>query len=546
MRRLFLICVGLCVGVFRSLPAMAAVEGTPHDLSAIGGGNTCSFCHTPHGSIAGTPLWNHALSNAVYKIYQSTSLDAKIGQPTGSSKLCLSCHDGTVALTETLSGNQGAPRFIPEGKSNLGTDLSDDHPISFVYPAQVLSAHMNIRPASMLPSSLSLDRHGEIQCTTCHDPHDNRYGKFMTMPNRRSQMCVSCHEMRGWTECSHEKSAAAAAAASDTYLQQTGYATVADNGCLSCHRPHSAGGRERLLHFDQEEQNCLNCHNGSVARTNLAGELLKYSRHDVKAFTRVHDPQEIPLSMPRHVECADCHNPHAVMPAGAAGAGSMGTLRDVSGISISGGVVDQVSHEYEVCFKCHGDSAERGNLQIPRQYSQFNTRLEFQPASISFHPVVVQGKNPRVPSLRSPLTVTSLIKCTDCHSSESNSSVKGPHGSNIPHLLSARYETAVHVSESSTSYELCYKCHSRNSLLNNESFSKHKEHIERTSCSTCHDPHGITSFQGNETNNRHLIHFNTDAVTPGSNGRMEFEDKGTFVGTCSLRCHQEDHNNASY
>ena len=123
--------------VFLVLPAFradASIEGTAHDLSAAGTGrgNPCSFCHTPHGAISGTPLWNHALSETTYRIYQSSSLAANLSQPTGSSKLCLSCHDGTVALTRTIrGGTDGA--YIRPGSANLGTDLSDDHPISFVY-----------------------------------------------------------------------------------------------------------------------------------------------------------------------------------------------------------------------------------------------------------------------------------------------------------------------------------------------------------------------------------------------------------------------------
>ncbi|HEW79054.1 MAG TPA: cytochrome C, partial [Phycisphaerales bacterium] len=61
----------------------ASIIGTPHDLSPMGEEDACHYCHTPHGALAGTPLWNHELSTAVYQIYQSSSLDAEPGQPTG-------------------------------------------------------------------------------------------------------------------------------------------------------------------------------------------------------------------------------------------------------------------------------------------------------------------------------------------------------------------------------------------------------------------------------------------------------------------------------
>ncbi|MHC4692530.1 MAG: cytochrome c3 family protein, partial [Planctomycetota bacterium] len=228
----------------------ARIQGSPHDLSALSGRDVCGFCHTPHEARPRTPTWSHKLSDAVYTIYQSSSLEAKVGQPTGSSKLCLSCHDGTVALTHTTKG--GPPGvFITPGSANLGTDLSDDHPISFVY-SEVLSVEdVQIRPPSTLPEHLKLDSSNELQCTTCHNAHDNQYGKFLVMPNLRSQMCTSCHNLYGWRNSVHENSTAVTIGANDKYLNDSEYHTVADNGCLCCHRPHSAGGHERLLHFDK-------------------------------------------------------------------------------------------------------------------------------------------------------------------------------------------------------------------------------------------------------------------------------------------------------
>jgi len=208
-----------------------SIQGTPHDLSAVAGGAACSFCHTPHGAMPGTPLWSHTLSTAVYKIYESSSLAAKVGQPTGYSKLCLSCHDGTVALTETLTGTTGGT-YIPAGGANLGTDLSDDHPISFVYSSGLSAEDSQIRPPIGLPEPLKLDRSGELQCTTCHDAHNNHYGDFLVMSNARSQMCVSCHDMKGWATSAHESSGVLVAGASDPYLR--GGSGNARGGRMSC------------------------------------------------------------------------------------------------------------------------------------------------------------------------------------------------------------------------------------------------------------------------------------------------------------------------
>jgi len=144
---------------------------------------------------------------------------------------------------------------------------------------------------------------------------------------------------------------------------------------------------------------------------------------------------------------------------------------------------------------------------------------------------------------------STIIYCTDCHNSAASSSVKGPHGSQHPYLLAFRYETEDETEESVLAYELCYQCHDRESILNDRSFEKHKKHIvdEKTPCSACHDPHGISYSQGTATNNSHLINFDTTIVFPDPDtGRLEFEDQGTFRGQCYLQCHGEVHSPEGY
>jgi predicted CXXCH cytochrome family protein len=524
----------------------ASIQGSPHDLSAVAGGAACSFCHTPHGALPGTPLWSRKLSTAVYKIYESSSLEARVGQPTGASKLCLSCHDGTVALTETITGASGST-YISPGSANLGTDLSDDHPISFVYSSGLSAQDPQLRPPFGLPEGLELDRSAELQCTTCHDPHDNRYGDFLVMSNERSQMCTSCHALDGWLSSAHQSSSVPVVGADDPYLQTGEHGSLAEAGCLTCHRPHGAGGHERLLHFPRMEDNCLNCHNGLVA-SNIRADLLKLSRHNVFRYRNVHDPREIPSAAPMHVECADCHNPHALRRAPAQAPMIPGAMQGVSGITLTGAVIPGAQFEYEVCFKCHADNPERPQSAVTRQITQTNSRLEFDPSGPSFHPVAAPGVNPHVPSLRPPLTVATLIYCTDCHSTDSPSTAQGPHGSIYRPLLAGRYETSDFTPESSSSYELCYRCHSRNSILGDESFAAHREHLENeVPCSACHDPHGVSASQGSGFNNSHLINFDVAIVQPDPNtGRRVFEDLGVLRGRCFLSCHGRKHSPEEY
>jgi predicted CXXCH cytochrome family protein len=402
-----------------------------------------------------------------------------------------------------------------------------------------------------LPEEIALDVFGEMQCVTCHDPHDDTFGNFLVTTNIKSNLCLKCHDLYGWTESVHATSNALVQNANDEYLKNTGYQTVSDNGCLSCHQPHSAGYPERLFHFEQEEDNCFSCHNGQVAK-NVMDEFQNLSGHFVGDYDQIHDIREFPGGSDRHVECEDCHNPHAMVKSiqiPASAPNIQGSLRAVSGVSASGAVIQHASYEYEVCFKCHGNNLTRVDSLISRQITQTNTIMEFDKSNPSFHPVTARGVNTNVPSLISGLDESSMIYCTDCHNSDASSQVKGPHGSKYPFLLAYQYETEDETDESIFAYELCYQCHDRQSILNDRSFEKHKKHIvdEKTPCSVCHDPHGISYSQGNSTNNTHLINFDRTVVFPDViTGRLEFEDLGTFRGRCYLECHGENHSPEEY
>jgi cytochrome c553 len=279
----------------------------------------------------------------------------------------------------------------------------------------------------------------------------------------------------------------------------------------------------------------------------LKPDLSKPSRHNVDKYKGVHDLRESITASAKHVECVDCHNPHSVQDKTAPPPRLSGAMEGVPGVTISGAVKQKAQYEYEVCFKCHGDNPNRIESKITRQITQTNTRLEFDPASPSFHPVVTPGINQNVPSLRAPMTVANMIYCTDCHNRSSDSGTVGPHGSDYSPLLAYRYEIADRTTESESAYELCYKCHSRNSILNDESFAKHNKHLEEAPCSVCHDPHGISSAQGTAENNSNLINFDISIVSPDpTTGQLEFEDQGTFRGQCFLECHGKAHSPLSY
>lgn len=604
--------------------AASGVGLTRHNLSTSGPGpvksttvtQVCVFCHTPHkslGNVSGAPLWNHTLtSGQTYDVYGSSTLNAAPGQPSGKSILCLSCHDGTVALGalanpptgETLDAILQNP-LDPAARGHIGTDLRDDHPISFAYDAGLVasSGGQLVDPSLISPLQLEGD---QLECTTCHDPHEKDTQPFLRVTTLNGQICTTCHSKLGWVAgASHRDSTATWngvgvspwANRRPEWLSSPDplVPTVAESGCLNCHAPHNAGTPARLQK-GAEEETCFTCHNGNTASTDIQGDFAKTDAHPVLTTPNAnHDAESLedPLTMSPHAECADCHNPHSVQSAPPMISFNPNNLAQttttpplanalvsgVKGVDINGSVVSSVTNQYELCFKCHGLPAkgpcgsaiatERCSTatgwSMVRQDAVYNIRDKVNPATpglVSWHPLVSNNpaNNAEVPSLRTDIPldkVNSLIYCTDCHNSDTSAAAggtgaNGPHGSNNEGLLAQTYALDPIVpTGGSTDFVLCFKCHSQAALLSSPlSGFSHQRHINtRTkSCVNCHDPHGSHKFN-------HLINFQTNSsytggpyvISPqGANPEPIFQDDGVYAGTCFLNCHGNSHAGRSY
>jgi predicted CXXCH cytochrome family protein len=182
------------------------IQGSKHDFSSTGwaNGEICIVCHTPHNAdpygdnIIDAPLWNHdADMSTVYTLYSSPTLDSTPEQPRGMSKLCLSCHDGIIAL-DSFGGNVGTNNMT--GDALIDTDLTDDHPISIYWSHQVefktgsstcINCH-NPSPTDFNPILPFFDRY--LECATCHDVHNTEgYDHLLRLPTTGSQLCFHCH-----------------------------------------------------------------------------------------------------------------------------------------------------------------------------------------------------------------------------------------------------------------------------------------------------------------------------------------------------------------
>lgn len=111
-------------------------------------------------------------------------------RPQGVSLLCLSCHDGA------MSGGDVA--------MNSSFMIADDgllngHPFSIAYnPAPGKRLHMPVAdkvgglPLYQAPGGKVSD---QIECTTCHDPHNKTFKYYLRMDNSGSSLCMTCHDL---------------------------------------------------------------------------------------------------------------------------------------------------------------------------------------------------------------------------------------------------------------------------------------------------------------------------------------------------------------
>jgi len=312
---LFVFALLLGTSSFAPAAIVPNIQATKHNLSSSGPGpvkaisetQVCVFCHTPHGGdqTAGAPLWNRAISSATYTPYLSSSMDVLTspGSPGASSKVCLSCHDGTMAIgvvgnlngkgaNIAMEGTTGG--FMPDGTAaagtgytrNLGIDLSNDHPISFTYDTALSSNDGELRSPPVVSGATTFVgnrsfgvkpvfplENSQMQCTTCHDPHfwdsnpNNPPLKFLR--GMRLQlaaplggfyiagsdiMCLACHDkdktVASWSNSAHaninvaDESYINAAATTREFPLST---PVWQASCLNCHDTHTVQGARRLL-----------------------------------------------------------------------------------------------------------------------------------------------------------------------------------------------------------------------------------------------------------------------------------------------------------
>lgn len=268
----FLAVTAVVLGAVAGQQAVAGIKDTKHNLGAdnavnenyMTSGTTeiCVFCHTPHASntAVSAPLWNKPVNGGSYTTYTtatSSTIDGGVSMG-GVSLACLSCHDGTQAM-DTMINQPGSGGYNSNGATlsggvwtganqtggalrgiaNLGTDLSNDHPVGiqycgggytagatssgassgtckdpdFIAPSNALIANARVWFVDTTGGTAnsrdktdmvlyarnptgSFTNSGEyqpfVECASCHDPHTTN-ATFLRISNTQSAVCLACH-----------------------------------------------------------------------------------------------------------------------------------------------------------------------------------------------------------------------------------------------------------------------------------------------------------------------------------------------------------------
>lgn len=190
-------------------------------------GESCVYCHLPADKTeedafdAGAiPGWNRFIpATNQYNTYDSRTLDNKVKTPSPISLLCLSCHDGTMAVDMTVFQPHGfnseedaamhlringADSLMNCGKchngnaahsieiKHLATDLQNDHPISMTYAGLTHKDPDFRAPDGPYGFDNGVKLYdGKVECATCHNVHNPDIDLLLRVG--ADHLCETCH-----------------------------------------------------------------------------------------------------------------------------------------------------------------------------------------------------------------------------------------------------------------------------------------------------------------------------------------------------------------
>jgi predicted CXXCH cytochrome family protein len=206
MKKALAIALALVAG-----SASAAVVNSKHNIGnyngqggAVGGGDVCYFCHAAHNTGTIAPLWARNNPTSSYTTYTSGTISVNIGTTIDNFSLaCMSCHDGTVAVNQTIKGklgtNAGNVYILANATTKIGPDLSNDHPVSLQWAPDATNGLVASVPAPFRVYNTSRGAtalSAALTCGSCHAVHDTTNSKFLRANPNSGNFCATCHALK--------------------------------------------------------------------------------------------------------------------------------------------------------------------------------------------------------------------------------------------------------------------------------------------------------------------------------------------------------------
>jgi len=297
------------------------------------------------------------------------------------------------------------------------------------------------------------------------------------------------------------------------------------------------------------ENICYNCHGTAGTGEDLSGKdvasvVARASNHPVENDA-VHDTvvesnatfnDGTFKGANRHVNCLDCHDTHVAKPGVhvPADATLAGALAGADGVTVAslpgnwgswgssnfGASLSTVGREYQICLKCHSsfaynttppsgetDQAKEFNVNNDAYHWVMSDQTATQDATWGGTGTPRTADPSRVMTFTSstPWTRTSVMVCSDCHSSDVGTDPEGPHGSGESPILRAPWSTTTGAGSTG---DLCFICHDYDTYATKDSSTSptgfangggqnlHAKHVDKVgsayACVMCHAfvPHG--------------------------------------------------------
>jgi len=167
------------------------VRGTSHDLSHAGQ-SACGYCHLPEPGAAppARPKWDRRATAPAFAAYGGTAQAPVAGpRPEGTSLVCLSCHDGTVAADQPLATAFGL--VAPKGA--LGPVGARGHAVTVSYPRDWRRGFELAKNGRVGPLPLFGGERHAMGCASCHDPHYGAIAPYLRVSMSYGRLCTTCH-----------------------------------------------------------------------------------------------------------------------------------------------------------------------------------------------------------------------------------------------------------------------------------------------------------------------------------------------------------------